>query len=87
MRIDHLYVRDLAASERILSSASPDLELYDQAQDEWVVLLRGEAQLELQGKALELKAGDSLLLRARVAHRVLQTSADALWSTVHVKEE
>lgn len=73
--------------ERILSSASPDLELYDQAQDEWVVLLRGEAQLEVQGQALELQAGDYLLLRPRVAHRVLQTSAGALWLTVHVKEQ
>src|SRR5215831_11218003 len=35
--------------ERITSSAHPDGEVYVQEQDEWVVLLRGEATLEVDG--------------------------------------
>lgn len=71
--------------ERIVSSASPGLDLYDQAQDEWVVLLRGRAQLELRTETLELSAGDFILIPAHTPHRVLSTSAGALWLAVHVE--
>jgi glyoxylase I family protein len=72
--------------ERILSSASPNLELYDQSQDEWVVLLRGQATLEVAGETLELAAGDYLLLPAHTQHRVVATSAGALWLAVHIED-
>ena len=71
--------------ERIVSSASPDLDDYDQAQDEWVVLVRGTAQLEVGGQTLQLAAGDYLLLPAHTPHRVLATSTGALWLAVHVE--
>jgi cupin 2 domain-containing protein len=70
--------------ERILSSSSPDQALYDQAQDEWVALLRGQATLEVAGEALELAEGDYLVLPAHTPHRVLAASAGALWLAVHV---
>ena len=72
--------------ERILSSAQPGPTLYDQAQDEWVVLLRGQATLEVAGETLELAEGDYLVLPAHTPHRVLATSAGALWLAVHVKD-
>jgi cupin 2 domain-containing protein len=72
--------------ERILSSASPNLELYDQSQDEWVVLLRGQATLEVAGETLALTAGDYLLLPAHTSHRVVATSAGALWLAVHIAD-
>lgn len=70
--------------ERIVSSDQPETQLYDQAQDEWVVLLRGEASLEVAGKVSRLLAGDSLLLPAHTPHRVLETSRGATWLAVHV---
>ena len=70
--------------ERITSSAHPDGEVYVQEQDEWVVLLRGEATLEVDGRLLHLDQGDSVLLPARTPHRVRATSAGALWLAVHV---
>ena len=69
--------------ERIVSSAQPDPDLYDQPQDEWVVLLRGEARLELAGTEISLTAGDTLLIPSHTPHRVLMTSAGALWLAVH----
>lgn len=72
--------------ERILSSARPDLALYDQSRDEWVVLLRGQATLEVAGETLELLAGDYLLLPAHTRHRVLATAPDSLWLAVHVRD-
>lgn len=62
-----------AEVERILSSATPDGRWYQQAHDEWVVLLRGSARLEVEGQALELAAGDYLSLPAYTRHRVIET--------------
>lgn len=71
--------------ERIVSSDRPEPTLYEQAQDEWVVLLRGAATLEIAGEERCLGEGDSVFLPARTPHRVLRTSAGALWLAVHVK--
>lgn len=70
--------------ERIVSSATPAPDLYVQAQDEWVVLLRGTARLEVEGAVRDLREGDTALLPAGTPHRVLATSAGAVWLAVHV---
>ena len=36
---------------------------YDQSSDEWVLLLKGSAELDLDGRKVELMAGDHLLFR------------------------
>lgn len=69
--------------ERIVSSGSPVPDMYDQVHDEWVVLLRGEATLEVAGTPVELQAGDTLLLPMHTPHRMLATSEGALWLAVH----
>lgn len=64
--------------------ASPPGFWYDQEQDEWVALLKGTATLEFaDAYALELVAGDSLTIPARMRHRVARTSPDAVWLAVH----
>jgi cupin 2 domain-containing protein len=72
--------------ERIVSSDRPEPTLYDQEQDEWVLLLQGHATLEVKGKAVELQTGDYLFIPARTPHRVLATSRDpqCVWLAVHV---
>ena len=72
--------------ERILSSDSPDAGLYDQAQDEWVCLLQGEARLWVDGEEVRLRAGDYRFIPAHTAHRVLETSSEppCLWLAVHL---
>ncbi len=72
--------------ERIDSQgqASPDGFWYDQPQDEWVVLLRGSARLEIEAQPpLTLHPGDHVTLPSHTRHRVLETSQDALWLAVH----
>ncbi|NCA70420.1 MAG: cupin domain-containing protein [Sphingobacteriia bacterium] len=73
--------------ERILSSARPDSRLYDQEQDEWVCLLRGEAQLWIDGATRRLCAGDHCFIPAHTPHRVLATSSEpsCLWLAVHIR--
>jgi cupin 2 domain-containing protein len=73
--------------ERIDSfgQSSPEGFWYDQTQDEWVLLVKGEATLEIHDQpALLLQAGDYVLIPAHVRHRVVHTSADAKWLAVHL---
>lgn len=74
--------------ERIISGghASADAFWYQQEEDEWVMLVRGEARLLIEGRteALELRAGDHIELPAKLRHRVDAVSEDALWLAVFV---
>jgi cupin 2 domain-containing protein len=83
---DTLLCRGPVRIERILSSAEPDPVLYDQPQDEWVLLLEGHATLWVAGEALELGPGDHLFIPARTPHRVVRTSREppCLWLAVHI---
>jgi cupin 2 domain-containing protein len=72
--------------ERILSNDLHNGEWYDQKEDEWVLLLEGEAQLEFAESARELKKGDYLFIPAHTRHRVSRTSPDALWLAVHFSD-
>jgi len=69
---------------RIVSSATPEDTLYEQEEDEWVAVLEGSATLEMEGKALELKRGDTLFIPAHTPHRVLRTEEGTLWIAVHI---
>jgi cupin 2 domain-containing protein len=75
--------------ERILSSGhtTPDGEFYDQPNNEWVVLLQGEAELAYDdGSTRRLSAGDHLLIPAHERHRVTHTSTEppCVWLAVHM---
>jgi cupin 2 domain-containing protein len=73
--------------ERIISSSRIQPQEYVQAQDEWVVLIRGEAELTADGKSIALKEGDYLFLPAGVPHRVERASEGAMWLAVHLHPE
>ena len=72
--------------ERILSSARIVSREYVQSQDEWVVLLQGEAVLEVAGKTIELRSGDYLFLPSNTPHTLVSASEGALWLAVHLHE-
>ena len=72
--------------ERILSfgAVTPDGEWYDQAWDEWVIVLLGEGALKLEdGTEITLLGGDYLLIPAHTRHRVTYTSPDCVWLALH----
>lgn len=73
--------------ERIVSSADVVAQEYVQTQDEWVLLVAGEAQLKVAGEPVALKSGDYLFLPAGVPHTVERTSPGALWLAVHLHPE
>jgi cupin 2 domain-containing protein len=74
--------------ERIVSyhHSSPAGIWYDQSGDEWVIVLRGSATLEFEGrKFVEMIAGDYLEIPRHVKHRVARTGDETIWLAVHSK--
>ena len=74
--------------ERIVSHlhSSPAGFWYDQAEDEWVIILRGSAALEFAaGEIVEMQEGDYLSIPRGARHRVARTGEDTVWLAVHLK--
>lgn len=74
--------------ERIVSTgqATPVDAPYNQAHDEWVLLLRGSASLWIEGEGdKELRPGDHLLIPAHRTHRVTSTADNepTVWLAIH----
>ncbi len=83
-----LFENSAAKIEGIVSHAycSPAGFWYDQAGDEWVMVLRGSAAVEFtDGAIAELEPGDYLTIPSHVKHRVARTSDETIWLAVHVK--
>lgn len=74
--------------ERIVSKghASPESGWYDQQRPEWVLLIKGRAQLEFQdGRVLHMQTGDYTHIPAHEKHRVAWTDPDdqTIWLAIH----
>ncbi len=74
--------------ERIVSTgqASPPGFWYDQLQNEWVILLQGQAELAWDdGSVIPLQKGDWVYIPAHKRHRVTWTSKEppCIWIAVH----
>lgn len=70
--------------ERIVSSARISAKTYVQPQDEWVLLVRGEAELDIAGETVALHAGDHVFLASGTVHTLKSASEGALWLAVHL---
>jgi len=85
-----IFKRDDVHVERIISKGhiTPAGQWYDQAWDEWVLLLQGQATLlyEKDHQTFQLKAGDYLLIPAHTKHRVEWTPPElhTIWLAVHL---
>ena len=86
--------------EKIVSDGhtSPEDFWYDQAENEWVLLLQGSATLELltsnkepnestKTQQVNLRPGDYLLIPSHQRHRVVMTDSTAktIWLAIHFK--
>jgi len=69
---------------RIVSSADVEPLEYIQEEDEWLVLLEGEATLLIDDKQKILSKGDTLFIPANTVHKVLETKDGTVWLTVHI---
>ncbi len=75
--------------ERIISknAVSPAHGCYDQALDEWVMVVQGSAVIEMNSNNHELHTGDTLFIPAHTKHKVTFTSSSpvCIWLAVHQK--
>ena len=74
--------------ERIISTGKTTAEdtWYDQEEDEWVMLLQGKATLLFfDNSSINLQAGDYLLIKSHLKHRVTFTSFEppCIWLAIH----
>ena len=69
---------------RIVSSNELAETEYIQEEDEWLVLLEGEATLLLDNEKKTLTKGDTLFIPSKALHRVLSTQSGTVWLTVHI---
>jgi cupin 2 domain-containing protein len=83
-RFEALLTHKNLVVERIVSSTDTTPTEYVQHQDEWVVLLQGEATLEIAGRSVELHSGDYVFLPAGTCHLVRRVTGGALWLAVHL---
>lgn len=87
-----LAVSEGARVERIVSKghASPPDYWYDQPENEWVMVVRGEARLlfEKDDRVVHLSAGDYVNIEAHERHRVEWTREDSetVWLAVFYQE-
>ena len=76
--------------ERIVSHGqkSPEEFWYDQNWDEWVLLLQGMADLDIEGQMVKLVPGDHVLIKAGQKHRVTHTDENqhTVWLAIHFDE-
>jgi cupin 2 domain-containing protein len=76
--------------ERIISNGqtSPEGFWYDQPENEWVILLQGEAKITFNdGKETRLQKGDYLFLPSHQKHNISYTSKEpaCIWLAVFWK--
>ena len=75
--------------ERIVSMGqiTPEGFIYDQNEDEFVTVLKGEAVISLvdENRDFHLYEGDSFMIYAGVRHRVTYTSSPCIWLCVFNK--
>ena len=74
--------------ERIVSKGhtSPASGWYDQAKNEWVIVLKGEAIISFENESeIRLRAGSYINIAAHKKHRVSWTDPDleTIWLAVH----
>jgi cupin 2 domain-containing protein len=86
-----IFQNDTVKIERIISDGhtTPGEQWYDQDYDEWVILLKGMAELafENEGQPMVLKPGDYIFIPAFCRHRVTRTDANqpTIWLAVHLE--
>ncbi len=70
--------------KRIISNTLKTSQTFQQNEDEWVIVIKGCAKIEMNNKVYKLKAGDSLFIPANTKHTLLKTKKVVVWLAVHI---
>ncbi len=77
-----LFQNETLKIESIRSSLKTPGQFYDQDQDEWVLLLEGEARIEIIDEIRTMYSGDYIFLPKHTLHKIHSTSDNAFWLAV-----
>ena len=69
--------------KKIVSNHLKTPKTFIQKEDEFVVLLKGYAEIEIEGEIKKLKAGDCLFIKSNTPHTLLKTNL-AIWLAIHI---
>ena len=70
--------------KKIISNTLKTPKTFCQKEDEFVILLKGCAKIEINGEIKKLKSGDFLFIPANTPHTLLKTKKTAVWLTIHI---
>ncbi|WP_051428260.1 MULTISPECIES: cupin domain-containing protein [unclassified Lebetimonas] len=70
--------------KKIISNTLKTPQTFTQKEDEFVVLLKGCAKIEINGVVKKLKNGDCLFIPANTPHTLLKTKKIAIWLAIHI---
>jgi len=70
--------------KKIISNTLKTPQTFIQKEDEFVVLLKGCAKIEINGKVKKLKSGDYLFIPANTPHTLIKTKKTAIWLAIHI---
>ncbi|MDD5360192.1 MAG: cupin domain-containing protein [Sulfurovaceae bacterium] len=68
---------------RIVSSKTIENKQYIQDEDEFVMILEGEAKLKINNEIKYLNKGEHIFIPAKTPHEVLETKNGTLWIAIH----
>ncbi len=85
---EDIFLNDNIKIERIISKGdvTSDREWYDQDNNEWVIVMKGEAVLSFENQEdIRLKSGDYINIPAHTKHRVSWTieTQETIWLAIH----
>jgi cupin 2 domain-containing protein len=71
--------------KRIVSSEKIDHHIMVQEEDEWFIMIEGEAEILIDDKKSYLKRGDYCFIAARTPHQLCSIKRGSIWLAVHFK--
>ncbi len=89
--VEHIFLADTIRLERIVSRGhcSPEGFWYDQDDNEWVILIKGSAELRFEdhNNPIIMNPGDYIHIEKHQRHRVEWTAPDqeTIWLALHYK--
>lgn len=84
-RFDTLLFHNKVTIKRIISSDTIDSEVIIQEEDEWCIMIDGEATILIDKERRVLQSGDYCFIKAKIEHQVLKVKRGSIWLTVHIE--
>ena len=68
--------------KQIVSNTLSTSQTFQSNKDEFVILLKGCAKLEINNEVKKLKSGDTIFIPANTKHTLLKTKNTAIWLAI-----